>query len=457
MRIDFRSLQFRLAWQLTALFAVAALVVLISVVSQTWTTARSLDERELDRRLDDIAQSIVKDPKDGVIVRLPPKLESLFKTPDQESIFAAFDNKGGLLAASPEEFGKLVATWPHATDDPTFFRLKQFGPRSHDYYGVTRLVEANGETATIAVADIAGGDEFIHAVLQEFVFDIAWIIPVVFGLTLAVAIFALRQGLRPLRSLSSMAARIGPTTPDLRLPEDGQPSELLPLVHAFNLALGRLDEGIGVLRRFTANAAHELRTPLAVLTAEIDSLEGNGRTANLKCDVARMNRLVDQLLQVARLDNVALDVSPTISLQTIAAEIVGELAPRAIAEGKTVALLDPLGETAVCGNAVAIGDALRNLVENAIAHAPRGTEVEVGVEGPRRIQVADRGPGVSDEAKKHIFERFWRAPGAKREGAGLGLAIVQEIMHVHHGEVVVEDRPGGGALFSLRFGQRLTK
>ncbi len=165
----------------------------------------------------------------------------------------------------------------------------------------------------------------------------------------------------------------------------------------------------------------------------------------------RMNRLVDQLLQVARLDNVPLDVMGRVNLQSVAADIVGGLAPRTIAEGKILALLDPLGDTMVRGNAVAIGDALRNLVENAIAHAPRGTEVEIGVDAPGRIRGADRGPGIPDEAKKHIFERFWRGPGAKREGAGLGLAIVHEIMDAHHGEVVVEDRPGGGAVFSLVF------
>jgi two-component system, OmpR family, sensor histidine kinase TctE len=451
LKLDWRSLQFRLAWQLTALFAVAALVVLASIAWQAWTAAQSLDERELDRRLDDIANSLVKSSEGKLVLHLSPKLEALFQSPDQRLIFALLDKSGTLFAASPDEFGALVATWPRATDESTFFRLTRFGAGSDQYDGLTRLVDAEGEQVTIAVAVVGGGNAFIHAVLKEFVLDIAWVIPAVLGLTLAVAVFALRQGLKPLRSLSTIAAGIGPIAPNLRLPEDGLPSELLPLVHAFNQALGRLDEGIGILKRFTANAAHELRTPLAVLTAEIDSLEHTERSSRLKGDVARMNRLVGQLLQVARLDHLALDVSGKVNLQTTAADMVSELAPRAIAEGKALALLDPKGETVVRGNADAIGDALRNLIENAIAHTAKGTEVEIGVSAPGCLQVADRSPGVSAESKSHIFERFWRGPGMKREGAGLGLAIVREIMDAHHGEVAVEDRPGGGAVFSLVF------
>lgn len=451
MKFNFRSLQFRLAWQLSALFAIAAFVILASVGWQAWTTSQSLDEQELERRIDEISTSIGKAP-DGHLVLHPSRaLEALFASPDQRLIFALLSAEAKPIAASPKEFGVLVATWPRATDESTYFHLAAYGAGAHDYDGLARLVDAKGEQVTIAVAEISGGNAFIHAVLKEFVFDIAWIIPIVFALTLVVAIFAIRHGLGPLRSLSAMAGHIGPNTPDLRLPDKDVPSEVKPLVHAFNQALARLADGISVLKRFTANAAHELRTPLAVLTAEIDLLEGDGHTSRLKGDVARMNRLVGQLLQVARLDNVALDVSANVDLQAIAAEIVAELAPRAIAEGKALALLDPQGATMFRGNANAIGDALRNLIENGIAHTPRGKEVEIGVDAAGRLRVADCGPGISDEAKKHIFERFWRGSESKREGAGLGLAIVREIMDAHHGTVRVENRAEGGTVFTLTF------
>jgi signal transduction histidine kinase len=266
-----------------------------------------------------------------------------------------------------------------------------------------------------------------------------------------VAIVGLRHGLRSLRNVSNAAAKIGPRDAGVRLPVKNLPSELKPLVRAFNQALQRLDDGLALQRRFTANAAHELRTPLAVLTAEIETIEGNGSIARLRDDVARMNRLVNQLLQAARLDNVALDIDSDVSLNAVAAGVVGQLAPLAIGADKMLALTEASEPVLVRGNAHALADAVRNLIENAISFTGPGTEVEVSVHAPGRIAVADRGPGIPEQDRARIFERFWRGAHPGRAGAGLGLAIVREIMDAHRGDVLVADNPGGGALFSLIF------
>jgi signal transduction histidine kinase len=105
----------------------------------------------------------------------------------------------------------------------------------------------------------------------------------------------------------------------------------------------------------------------------------------------------------------------------------------------------------VKGNPHAIEDAIRNLVENAVAHTPALTEVTVSVDSDGSVSVADRGPGISPEDRPHIFKRFWRRKGSASHGAGLGLAIVDQIMKAHRGIVTVEDCPNGGALLSLRF------
>src|SRR4029077_15427863 len=138
-------------------------------------------------------------------------------------------------------------------------------------------------------------------------------------------------------------------------------------------------------------------------------------------------------------------------LRGAGAEVVEYMSPWALAMHCTLGFDASAGPVWVRGNAHAIKDALRNLVENAVFHTREGTEVSVAVSPSGSVGVADRGPGIPEHDRKHIFERFWRGRGVSRPGAGLGLAIVAEIVRAHHGEIAVTDAALGGALIVLKF------
>ncbi len=231
------------------------------------------------------------------------------------------------------------------------------------------------------------------------------------------------------------------------------PKEILPLVEAVNQAFDRLEQGFRIQRDLTADVAHELRTPLAVLRMRAESLAEAAVRARLLADIDVMTRLVDQLLSVAELETVVIAPDEAADLRRVCLEVVEHLAPLAVKQGKSVELTAAGGPVWVHGRADLLFQALRNLVENAVRYSPTGAVVTVEVQEIGRARVLDRGPGVPAELKDRLFERFWQGRrkerSAVREGAGLGLAIVAQIAVQLGGKVSVEDRPGGGAVFSL--------
>jgi signal transduction histidine kinase len=168
--------------------------------------------------------------------------------------------------------------------------------------------------------------------------------------------------------------------------------------------------------------------------------------------VARMSRLVEQLLLVAELEALTLKPDERTDLSALAVEVAEVVAPLALARRRSIAVTGAEMPVIVHGNHDALHQALRNLVENAINYTAEGTVVDivVGVRPPRFI-IRDHGPGVAPADRKMLFQRFWRADRANSRGAGLGLAIVQRIATAHGARVFVKDAAGGGAAFSIEF------
>jgi signal transduction histidine kinase len=335
--------------------------------------------------------------------------------------------------------------WPRSLEGKLVIRLSALMLASMAVGFVALLIYSH--EAAEKIADEALKD----ALVSDFLRDAAWAFPLIAVVLLAVTVWTIRTSLKPVRAASENAARITPGDTGVRLPAVGLPTELTPLVTAVNEALARLEKGFDTQRRFTADAAHELRTPLAILTAGLESLPSSAEIERLRLDAERMNRLVAQLLSVARLDAQPMDISQTLDLGRVAGGVVEHLAPWAARNGRSVAFEPADAPVPVHGNPDAIGDAIRNLVENAIAHCPAGQEVTVRVDPKGAVSVIDRGPGVPPDLREKVFERFWRSRErrASSGGAGLGLSIVDEIARAHAGRVTVADGPAGGACFTF--------
>lgn len=441
------SLELRLAGLLGGLFLATTIVAVAILFLETSGAVRSLSNQNLLERARLLGQAFTP----GGAFVLPPGLDGLYSDAGQPEVYAIRRGDGTILAASGPDIQAWVAGQAMPANDPGIFKLNDFGPAKQEYYGLSILLDTASEPLAVTVANAGDDDPLLHAMVDEFVEDVAWVIPVFIVVTLLVGVFAIRSGLRPVREIAGQAAAIEPGAMSLRLDKKDLPVEILPLVEAVNKALDRLEAGFDQQRRFTANAAHELRTPLTIITGALEMLPGNGELEKIKTDVTRMNRLIDQLLRVARLDAVRLDVSEKVNLNATAGKVIEYLAPLAIAQSRTIALECADSPVWVNGNQFAIEDAIRNLLENAISHTPANTEVVVKVSAEGKVKVIDKGEGVDTTDIEQLFERFWRGRRSPGTGAGLGLSIVNEIMKAHHGSVEVSNEASGGACFALNF------
>jgi two-component system OmpR family sensor kinase len=279
-------------------------------------------------------------------------------------------------------------------------------------------------------------------------------------------------GLRPLANVEATAERIAEGDLTARLPDVKPNTEVGRLVSTLNTMLGRIEESFAArleseskLRRFVADASHELRTPITAIrgfaelhrqgavTGEEKTKELIGRIEN---ESKRMGSLVEDLLLLARLDQSREMKSDPVNLTQIVADAVASA--RAAGQNHTVNFDEQSEEIYTLGDKDRIHQVVANLLANARTHTPAGTVIDVSVKQDTdgvRIRIADNGPGLSDADQARIFERFYRADASRvrtdGEGTGLGLSIVDAVMRAHAGQVSVESEVGKGAVFTLFF------
>ncbi|MFC5949409.1 ATP-binding protein [Pseudonocardia lutea] len=298
--------------------------------------------------------------------------------------------------------------------------------------------------------------DFLHRAVDTVLAMVLVGIPVLVVLVGGFTYFFAGRALRPVEAMRARVARMSDRDLGTRVPVPPARDEVGRLAETMNQMLGRLENAQTTQRRFVADASHELRSPLATIASGLELLAGSVAEADastvrtLRGEASRLDRLVDGLLLLARSDERGLqprredvDLDEIVEAERGRPSDVGGVAPEVRAE-----------PVRVSGDRAQLVRAVRNLVDNARRHAASRVLVTLRAEGPDAVvDVADDGPGVPPADRDRVFERFVRLDEARARsdgGAGLGLAIVREIVAAHHGSVEVRDSPLGGALFRLR-------
>ncbi len=343
---------------------------------------------------------------------------------------AAYAPAGDSFAAERRRFrvvsggeGKQVLTVPFSHDGSTFYVQLMRSERMH------RIMLGSDSEKAQKIAIVA-------AIVAMLLFSL-------------VVVATLHRSLKPLRKASAAAGKIRIDNLSARLSLEDVPSELAPLFNAFNLALQRLEDGYRVQREFLATAAHELKTPLALMRGQIELDERGDRGALLR-DLDHMARHVHQLLHLAEASERQNYAMEQIDLKDIAAEAAAQL--ERLAQQREVHIAGAANDEPVmiAADRGALFVLMRNLIENAVHHAPPGSAVDVDV-STHGVAVRDYGDGIPADAMPYLFQRFWRGAHRRDEGAGLGLSICEEIAHAH-GWTLQAENAGPGARFCIGFG-----
>jgi two-component system sensor histidine kinase TctE len=453
-------------------------------VALTWLVAQGIANRPYDRELAQLAHSVARDVRndprfarglDGVHqLRLAEPTAALLRSDDVDRVwFQVRDVQGGLAGGdaelAPPADERAPADEVQFRDDaihndPVRVAWLWVGTGTGANSGVVvQVAETFDKRSRLATEIIKG------VILPQFV-----ILP----LAVTLVWFALARGIAPLNALQQRIRRR--RSEDLSPIDDHDvPEEVAPLVRSINDLLARLDQAIGSQRHFLADAAHQMKTPLAGLRMQAElaqrELDAGGDPQAVRRSLRQIARssqsaahLVNQLLSMARAeDHGGAQWRLDVPLVRLATEVVRDFVPRALDKRIDLGYEGPEKEPAaprLLGNPMLVRELVRNLVDNALQYTPAGGTVTVRLRADPFgqayvLQVEDTGPGIQESEREQVFQPFYRALGTDVDGSGLGLAIVREIADKHGATVGVEaaraPAPGSnenpGALFTVRF------
>lgn len=440
-----------LRWRLLLLVSIASLAILVVASAMSYRRARHEVQELMDDQMAKTAQLLLAEAIEGEdqLANLPARIAGIRGLRSRRNELTLEYQVG-----RPD--GAVLTRSAHAPSTPLSSRLGYANVEQGGEHWRSLILESADGTYRVQIAEsIPKRDKEAWEIAVKTVQPLGFIFP----LLLLAIYFSVRRGLKP---LDDLASEVATRSSDNLTPLAGRavPREAQPLVAAINRVLYRLGYSLESERRFTADAAHELRTPLAAarIQAQVALMSPNAETrqhalAQTLAGLDRATRLVEQMLRLARLDPLAqLAQTQPVDLVALAQRVAAgaqDAAPHA-----RIALELAEDAAPVPGDPDLLEVALRNLIDNAIRYSPEAGEISVQLQagnGQPVLAVRDNGPGVPAEELPRLTERFYRGASVTAEGSGLGLTIVGRIAELHGATLELANRDGGGFEARLRW------
>ncbi|MBN8953744.1 MULTISPECIES: HAMP domain-containing sensor histidine kinase [unclassified Rhizobium] len=436
-----------LKWQLIRRLLVLQSLILLLVLGILFIKGDLFAFRSTDRTIEALQHAIQRDATGQLQLRDTPELTSL-RAAEPGLWFIIRDIKGLQISEGPVPaiftrisetlFGIGQARFGSTVDGLAMDRPEARMRTVYTPAGEMQVMTGTESRAPPAIVALGLLLVFLKVGLPIM-------IVIALGILLATPL-VVRGAVAGIAKAEKQAALIDIGQRGVRLETAGTPPEIASLIRAVNEALRRLDDGYERHQRFLADAAHELRTPIAILGTRVAALPHTPERVQLVADVARLTTLTEQLLDIERLQRDKVEFRP-VSLLTLARRVVSDMAPLAFPAGYELDLTHSGPDIPVQGDEAALERAVTSLIQNAIDHGGgRGT---IGVRiSPGLVEISDEGPGIPPEERERIFEPFYRLRPRSR-GTGLGLHLVRQIVELHGGRITADAGSTGGARLTI--------